>query len=47
MVCNSLAYPSERLKFYKEPTVEAVGHLSGVLGHTAIQKLIFMAPQPQ
>eukprot|EP00197_Chlamydomonas_leiostraca_P005647 CAMPEP_0202870918 /NCGR_PEP_ID=MMETSP1391-20130828/17200_1 /ASSEMBLY_ACC=CAM_ASM_000867 /TAXON_ID=1034604 /ORGANISM="Chlamydomonas leiostraca, Strain SAG 11-49" /LENGTH=317 /DNA_ID=CAMNT_0049551593 /DNA_START=119 /DNA_END=1072 /DNA_ORIENTATION=- len=45
ILAASLDEHTERLKFYKEPTVEAVGHLSGILGQVPVHKLIFMAPQ--
>lgn len=40
---------TDRLKFYKEPDVEAVGPLDKVVleGKVAVQKLIFMAEQSE
>ncbi|KAF5835649.1 hypothetical protein DUNSADRAFT_7101 [Dunaliella salina] len=43
----SLNEYTDSLKFYKEPDVEAVGHLSNLVGKVAMQKLIFMGPQQE
>uniref|UniRef100_A0A7S3VSK7 Uncharacterized protein n=1 Tax=Dunaliella tertiolecta TaxID=3047 RepID=A0A7S3VSK7_DUNTE len=43
----SLNEYTDSLKFYKEPDVEAVGHLSKSVGKVAMQKLIFMGPQQE
>ncbi len=49
LVCHFLFIGHEffRLAFYKEPFVEAVGPLSGVVGIFKIHKMIFMAEQSE
>ncbi len=38
---------TDRLSFYKEPDVEAVGPLSTVVGSISMQKMIWLAPQEE